>query len=70
MTMAQRARKRQPRRPAAARAGRAAGRYSIWRVAASVLLGFQVGGIIGHKFLGGYKVSMDMAASELRLEKY
>jgi tetratricopeptide (TPR) repeat protein len=38
--------------------------------APSVLLGFQVGGIIGHKFLGGYKVSMDMAASELRLEKY
>ncbi len=29
--------------------------------APSVLLGFQVGGIIGHKFLGSYRVSMDMA---------
>jgi Flp pilus assembly protein TadD/predicted aspartyl protease len=38
--------------------------------APSVLLGFQVGGIIGHKFLGSYRVSMDMANSELRLEKY
>jgi Flp pilus assembly protein TadD/predicted aspartyl protease len=38
--------------------------------APSVLLGFQVGGIIGHKFLSGYRVSMDMAKSELRLEKY
>jgi hypothetical protein len=38
--------------------------------APSVLLGFQVGGIIGHKFLSSYRVSMDMANSELRLEKY
>jgi predicted aspartyl protease len=38
--------------------------------APSVLLGFQVGGIIGHKFLGSYRVSMDMASSQLRLEKY
>jgi len=38
--------------------------------APSVLLGFQVGGIIGHKFLGSYRVTMDMASSELRLEKY
>jgi predicted aspartyl protease len=38
--------------------------------APSVLLGFQVGGIVGHKFLGSYKVSMDLANSELRLEKY
>jgi Flp pilus assembly protein TadD/predicted aspartyl protease len=38
--------------------------------APSVLLGFQVGGIIGYKFLSSYRVSMDMASSELRLEKY
>src|SRR5688572_10092612 len=38
--------------------------------APSVLLGFQVGGIVGHKFLGSYKVSMDLANSELRLEKF
>jgi len=37
--------------------------------APSVLLGFQVGGIVGHKFLSGYRVSMDMEHSELRLEK-
>jgi predicted aspartyl protease len=35
--------------------------------APSVLLGFQVGGIVGHKLLGGYRVSIDMARSELRL---
>jgi Flp pilus assembly protein TadD/predicted aspartyl protease len=38
--------------------------------APSVLLGFQVGGIVGHKFLGGYRVAMDLANSELRLEKF
>jgi len=38
--------------------------------APSILLGFQVGGIVGHKFLGDYRVSMDMVASELRLEKF
>ena len=38
--------------------------------APSVLLGFQVGGIVGHKFLGNYRVSMDMERSELRLEKF
>jgi predicted aspartyl protease len=38
--------------------------------APSVLLGFQVGGIIGHKFLGEYRVAMDLANSELRLEKF
>jgi len=38
--------------------------------APSVLLGFQVGGIVGHKFLGNYRVSMDMARSELRLDKF
>jgi len=38
--------------------------------APSILLGFQVGGIVGHKFLGNYKVAMDLANSELRLEKF
>lgn len=37
--------------------------------APSVLLGFQLGGIVGHQFLGDYRVSMDMARGELRLEK-
>ena len=37
--------------------------------APSVLLGFQVGGIVGHKFLSNYRVTMDMARSELRLQK-
>jgi hypothetical protein len=34
-----------------------------------VLLGFQLGGIVGHRFLSGYRVSMDIGRSELRLEK-
>lgn len=38
--------------------------------APSVLLGFQVGGIVGHKFLGNYRVSMDLARSVLRLDKF
>lgn len=38
--------------------------------APSLLLGFQVGGIVGHKFLAPYKVAMDLAKSELRLEKF
>ena len=38
--------------------------------APSVLLGFQLGGIVGHKFLAGYRVAMDMDRSELRLEKF
>ena len=38
--------------------------------APSVLLGFQVGGIVGHRFLSEYRVSMDAARSELRLEKF
>ena len=38
--------------------------------APSALLGFQVGGIVGHKFLSNYRVAMDMAKSELRLEKF
>jgi Flp pilus assembly protein TadD/predicted aspartyl protease len=37
--------------------------------APSMLLGFQVGGIVGHKFLSNYRVAMDMARSQLRLEK-
>jgi Flp pilus assembly protein TadD/predicted aspartyl protease len=38
--------------------------------APSVLLGFQVGGIVGHKFLAPYRVTMDLQRSELRLEKF
>jgi hypothetical protein len=38
--------------------------------APSVLLGFQVGGILGHKFLGGYRVAFDMNRAELRLQKF
>jgi Flp pilus assembly protein TadD/predicted aspartyl protease len=38
--------------------------------APSILLGFQLGGIVGHKFLGEYRVSMDMGRSELRLERF
>jgi Flp pilus assembly protein TadD/predicted aspartyl protease len=38
--------------------------------APSLLLGFQLGGIVGHKFLANYRVSMDLAESELRLEKF
>jgi Flp pilus assembly protein TadD/predicted aspartyl protease len=37
--------------------------------APSVLLGFKVGGIVGHKFLGNYRVTMDLKQSELRLTK-
>ena len=37
--------------------------------APSVLLGFQVGGIVGHWFLSDYRVSLDMDRSEVRLEK-
>jgi predicted aspartyl protease len=35
----------------------------------SALLGFQVGGIVGHRFLSGYKVSIDLERSMLRLKK-
>ncbi len=38
--------------------------------APSVLLGFQVSGIVGHKFLSAYRVAMDMERSELRLQKF
>jgi len=37
--------------------------------APSVLLGFQVGGIVGHKFLSQYRVSIDVPRSEVRLER-
>lgn len=35
----------------------------------SALLGFELGGIVGHKFLSPYRVTMDLARSELRLAK-
>ena len=35
----------------------------------SVLLGFQVGGIVGHKFLSPYRVSLDLDRAELRMSK-
>jgi len=38
--------------------------------APSILLGFQVGGILGHRFLGGYRVAMDLNRGELRLQKF
>lgn len=37
--------------------------------APSLLLGFQLGGIVGHKFLAPYRVTMDLEKSELRLVK-
>lgn len=37
--------------------------------APSVLLGFQVGGIVGHRFLSPYRVSLDLERSELRMTK-
>jgi tetratricopeptide (TPR) repeat protein len=38
--------------------------------APSVLLGFKVGGILGHKFLGGYRVALDINRAEMRLQKF
>jgi predicted aspartyl protease len=35
----------------------------------SALLGFELGGIVGHKFLSNYRVSIDMERSVLRLKK-
>lgn len=35
----------------------------------SALLGFQVGGIVGHKFLSRYRVAMDLERSVLRLTR-
>ena len=37
--------------------------------APSVLLGFEVGGIVGHKFLSPYRVSLDLDRSEMRISK-
>ncbi len=37
--------------------------------APSILLGFEVGGIVGHRFLSPYRVSMDLERSELRMSK-
>jgi hypothetical protein len=37
--------------------------------APSVLLGFQLGGIVGHRFLSPYRVSLDLARSELRMSR-
>ncbi len=36
--------------------------------APSALLGFQLGGIVGHKFLSGYRVGIDLERSVLRLK--
>jgi hypothetical protein len=36
--------------------------------APSALLGFQLGGIVGHKFLSKYRVAIDMERSVLRLK--
>jgi hypothetical protein len=38
--------------------------------APSLLLGFRLGGIVGHRFLAPYRVFMDLENSELRLEKF
>jgi len=38
--------------------------------APSVLLGFQLGGIVGHNVLSHYRVALDMERSELRLQKF
>ena len=38
--------------------------------APSVLLGFKVGGILGHKFLAGYRVALDITRAEMRLQKF
>ena len=36
--------------------------------APSALLGFQLGGIVGHKFLSRYRVAIDLEHSVLRLK--
>jgi tetratricopeptide (TPR) repeat protein len=38
--------------------------------APSVLLGFELGGIVGHNFLSHYRVALDTDRSELRLQKF
>ena len=37
--------------------------------APSVLLGFEIGGIVGYNFLGGYRVAIDLQRSELALSR-
>jgi len=37
--------------------------------APSLLLGFQLGGIVGHRFLSPYRVAMDLERSELRMTR-
>jgi hypothetical protein len=37
--------------------------------APSALLGFQLGGIVGHRFLSGYRVNIDLEHSVLRLKR-
>ena len=37
--------------------------------APSILLGFEIGGIIGYKFLGDYRVTIDLPRSELALSR-
>lgn len=37
--------------------------------APSILLGFDVGGILGHKFLSPYRVALDLERSEMRLTR-
>jgi tetratricopeptide (TPR) repeat protein len=38
--------------------------------APSILLGFQLGGIVGHTFLAPFRVTMDLERSELSLERF
>jgi Flp pilus assembly protein TadD/predicted aspartyl protease len=37
--------------------------------APSILLGFQLGGIVGHKFLSPYRAAIDLKTSEVRLKR-
>jgi hypothetical protein len=37
--------------------------------APGVVLGFEVGGILGHQFLQGHRVAMDLPRGELRLQR-
>jgi tetratricopeptide (TPR) repeat protein len=37
--------------------------------APSILLGFQLGGIVGHKFLSPYRAAIDLRTSEVRLKR-
>ena len=37
--------------------------------APSILLGFRLGGIVGHKFLSPHRVSIDLVASQIRLKE-